>query len=470
MLTKPVCMMTVMGSSGAGKTTLLSALSQRISFGRIEGTCLVDGSPLPKSFQKSCGFVMQGDLHMATQTVREAIEFSALLRQPASIPRAQKMKDVDEILQLLDLTELQDALIGEPGKGLSIERRKRVTIAVELAAKPSLVLFLDEPTSGLDSAGAAAICRLLRRLAQQGQAIICTIHQPSEELFSSFDSVICLQRGGKTVYNGPIGDQGHIETDNEALALALRNTKVIRNYLEKQGAPPCPPDENVAEYLLELTSATRDEEGVWFQRWQASTERQALLREVEETKAFRQAHAREVAVNPELDKEFTATLATQLREVCIRQLKDMWRDSAYSYSVVSSYIAMGLLVAGAFAHSLDHDRLHVRQLNLVVFLTLIIMLVAPVVIQTLIGKYSSVLTLYRSREEQSRLYSWPVLITSFIVMNLPMATFSSLVYWLPTFFIGFYAQPSWKAGYFCLMNLTVTLYLTSMCPPLRLWR
>ena len=76
------------------------------------------------------------------------MEFSALLRQPREVPREQKIADVDYIINLLELDDLQDAIIGVPGAGLGVERRKRVTIAVELAAKPDLLLFLDEPTSG----------------------------------------------------------------------------------------------------------------------------------------------------------------------------------------------------------------------------------------------------------------------------------------------------------------------------------
>lgn len=72
-----------------------------------------------------------------------------------------------------------DAVVGVPGEGLNVEQRKRLTIGVEMAAKPALLLFLDEPTSGLDSQTAWSICTLLRKLANNGQAILCTIHQPS---------------------------------------------------------------------------------------------------------------------------------------------------------------------------------------------------------------------------------------------------------------------------------------------------
>lgn len=330
-------MIALMGSSGAGKTTAMNAIAQRIDFGRMDGTFMVDGSPLPASFGKSVGFVMQGDIHLPTQTVREAIAFSAILRQPKSVPHTQKMKDVDEILHLLELEDLQDALIGDPGAGLSIERRKRVTIAVELAAKPSLALFLDEPTSGLDSAGAASILRMLRRLAQAGQAIVCTIHQPSEDLFQQFDRCLLLQNGGRTVYNGPIGDQGKIETKDEALAMLLRNSNMIRSYFEQMGAPPCAPDDNVAEYILELTATTRDATGHWSAVWEQSPNKAKMDQQIEEVNARRARYAGQVE-DPELSGEFAASYLTQIRELIIRQYKDAYRDSSFTYSLIFSYV------------------------------------------------------------------------------------------------------------------------------------
>lgn len=167
---KPGIMVALMGASGAGKTTLLNTLSQRQKTGVVTGDMFVDGSPLGPDFQRNTGFCLQGDIHDRTQTVREAIEFSALLRQEAAVPRAEKLAYVDRIIDLLELGDLQDAII----KSLGVEQRKRLTIGVELAAKPSLLLFLDEPTSGLDSQSAYSIVRFLKKLSRAGQAIVCT--------------------------------------------------------------------------------------------------------------------------------------------------------------------------------------------------------------------------------------------------------------------------------------------------------
>lgn len=181
---KPGTLTALMGVSGAGKTTLLDCLADRTSMGVITGEMLVDGHPRDNSFQRKTGYVQQQDLHLQTTTVREALNFSALLRQPPHVPREEKLAYVDEVIKLLDMQEYADAVVGVPGEGLNVEQRKRLTIGVELAAKPPLLLFVDEPTSGLDSQTSWAILDLLEKLTKSGQAILCTIHQPSVRTFS----------------------------------------------------------------------------------------------------------------------------------------------------------------------------------------------------------------------------------------------------------------------------------------------
>ena len=150
---KPGELTALMGASGAGKTTLLNTLSQRQTVGVITGDMLVDGKQLGIEFRRgtgcsimillTAGFCLQQDIHDETATIREALEFSALLRQDRSIPRAKKLAYVDEIVKLLELGPYQDAIV----RSLNVDLKKRLTLGVELSAKPSLLLFLDEPTS-----------------------------------------------------------------------------------------------------------------------------------------------------------------------------------------------------------------------------------------------------------------------------------------------------------------------------------
>ncbi|KFZ20043.1 hypothetical protein V501_00332, partial [Pseudogymnoascus sp. VKM F-4519 (FW-2642)] len=210
---KPGMMGALMGSSGAGKTTLLDVLAQRKTEGSISGSVLVDGRPIPISFQRSAGYVEQLDIHESLATVREALEFSALLRQSRDTPDKEKLQYVDTIIDLLELNDLEHTLVGRPSAGLSVEQRKRLTIAVELVAKPSILIFLDEPTSGLDGQAAFNTVRFLQKLAKAGQAVLVTIHQPSAQLFAQFDTLLLLTTGGRTVYFGEIGDEASTVKD-----------------------------------------------------------------------------------------------------------------------------------------------------------------------------------------------------------------------------------------------------------------
>jgi len=133
-------MVALVGASGAGKTTLLNTLAQRQRTGVVTGEMKVDGRPLGLEFQRGTGYCEQGDLHDGSATIREAFEFSALLRQDRKIPRAEKIAYVDTIIDLLELRDVQDAII----MSLGVEQRKRVTIGVELAAKPQVRLCENE--------------------------------------------------------------------------------------------------------------------------------------------------------------------------------------------------------------------------------------------------------------------------------------------------------------------------------------
>jgi ATP-binding cassette subfamily G (WHITE) protein 2 (PDR) len=165
---KPGTLTALMGVSGAGKTTLLDVLAQRISTGVVTGNMFVNGKPLDPSFQRSTGYVQQQgkcgsnqnkmnasntapDLHLETATVRESLRFSAMLRQPKAVSKKEKYDYVEDVIKMLNMGDFANAVVGVPGEGLNVEQRKLLTIGVELAAKPKLLLFLDEPTSGLDS-------------------------------------------------------------------------------------------------------------------------------------------------------------------------------------------------------------------------------------------------------------------------------------------------------------------------------
>ena len=320
---KPGALIALMGVSGAGKTTLLNALSQRQRMGVLTGEMMVDGHPLGPEFQRGTGYCEQQDLHDTTATIREALEFSAVLRQERSLPKSEKLAYVETVLDLLELREIEDAVISS----LGVEQRKRLTIGVELAAKPNLLLFLDEPTSGLDSQSAFNIVHFLRKLSAAGQAIICTIHQPSAVLIQQFDMILALNPGGNLFYFGDVGENG----------------STILKYFKNRGVE-CPPNKNPAEFVLELAAkgATR-KDGTrldWDEEWRTSEENQEVLREIERLKAIR----KQITLpDPFTLHEFASPVWPQTRELTLRMFTQYWRDPSYLYGKLFTATIIGIV-------------------------------------------------------------------------------------------------------------------------------
>ena len=333
---KPGTLTALMGESGAGKTTLLDVLATRVTMGIIQGEMLVDGKQRDESFQRKTGYVQQQDLHLETTTVREALNFSALLRQPAHVSREEKFEYVEEIIKLLDMDEYADAVVGVPGEGLNVEQRKRLTIGVELVAKPALLVFLDEPTSGLDSQTSWSILDLLEKLKNNGQAILCTIHQPSAMLFQRFDRLLFLKKGGQTVYFGPIGEQ----------------SKTLTEYFERNGSHPCPKEANPAEWMLEVIGAAPGSHTDidWYDTWRNSPELERVHRELDDMKNERSQILQRVSTKDHKAeyREFAATFPVQLTEVQKRVFAQYWRTPSYIWSKLSLVIASGLFIGFSF--------------------------------------------------------------------------------------------------------------------------
>uniref|UniRef100_A0A0E0JJJ1 ABC transporter domain-containing protein n=1 Tax=Oryza punctata TaxID=4537 RepID=A0A0E0JJJ1_ORYPU len=193
---RPGVLTALMGFSGAGKTTLMDVLAGRKTGGYTEGTINISGySKKQETFSRVFGYCEQSNIHSPHLTVFESLLFSAWLRLPSEIDSMTRKMFVENVMELLELTSLQDAHVGlAEVNGLSSEQRRRLTIAVELVTNPSII-FMDEPTSGLDARGAAIVMRTVRNLVDTGKTIVCTIHQPSIDIFESFDEGIeCVNR------------------------------------------------------------------------------------------------------------------------------------------------------------------------------------------------------------------------------------------------------------------------------------
>ncbi|KAM1795532.1 hypothetical protein ACFX11_035867 [Malus domestica] len=203
---RPGVLTALMGVSGAGKTTLMDVLAGRKTGGYIEGNITISGYPKKQeSFARISGYCEQNDIHSPYVTVFESLMYSAWLRLSSEINSETRKMFVEEVMRLVELNPLRQALVGLPGaSGLSTEQRKRLTIAVELVANPSII-FMDEPTSGLDARAAAIVMRAVRNTVDTGRTVVCTIHQPSIDIFDAFDELFLLKKGGQEIYVGPLG-------------------------------------------------------------------------------------------------------------------------------------------------------------------------------------------------------------------------------------------------------------------------
>ncbi|KAI8544376.1 hypothetical protein RHMOL_Rhmol08G0291700 [Rhododendron molle] len=174
---RPGVLTALMGVSGAGKTTLMDLLAGRKTGGYVEGNITISGHPKKQeTYARISGYCEQTDIHSPHVTVFESLLYSAWLRLPPEVNSETRKMFIEEVMELVELTPLSEALVGLPGvNGLSTEQRKRLTIAVELVANPSII-FMDEPTSGLDARAAAIVMRTVTNTVDTGRTVVCTIH------------------------------------------------------------------------------------------------------------------------------------------------------------------------------------------------------------------------------------------------------------------------------------------------------
>ncbi|PGH26589.1 hypothetical protein AJ80_01718 [Polytolypa hystricis UAMH7299] len=430
---KPGSLVALMGASGAGKTTLLDVLAQRKDYGEIHGSILVDGRPQSISFQRTTGYCEQMDVHEPTATVKEALEFSALLRQPAEVPREEKLAYVDHIIDLLELTGIEEALIGVPGEGLSIEQRKRVTLGVELVAKPNL-LFMDEPTSGLDGQSAYNIVRFMRKLADGGQAVLCTIHQPSASLFEAFDGLLLLARGGQMTYFGPTG----------------RNSATVLDYFSRNGAP-CDENVNPAEHIVDAVQGYVKVGADWTQIWLDSAERQARLAELD--------RLNEMAIHnvqPEDDQaNYGTSLWFQFIVVLRRQMIKLWRSPEYIWNKILLHLGASLF-SGFMFWKIGNGSF---DLQLRLFAVFSCIFVVPGCINQLQPFFIQNRDIFETREKKSKTYHWAAFIGAQVVSEFPYLIICGTLYFVCWYFtVGFPVQASVSGHVYLQMLLFEFLY------------
>ncbi|KAJ5835346.1 hypothetical protein N7447_001372 [Penicillium robsamsonii] len=434
---QPGNLVALMGASGAGKTTLLDVLAQRKDSGEIYGSVLIDGRPVGISFQRTTGYCEQMDVHLETATVKEALDFSAVLRQPSTVSHEEKIAYVEHIIDLLELRDISEALIGVPGAGLSIEQRKRVTLGVELVAKPTL-LFLDEPTSGLDGQSAFNIVRFLRKLVDGGQAVLCTIHQPSAVLFDAFDGLLLLAKGGKMTYFGETGKD---------------STKIL-DYFTRNGAP-CPPDANPAEHIIDVVQGggTTDKKD-WVEIWSQSEERKQALSQLDALN--------ESSKNVSDYVEDTADYATshwfQFKTVSKRLSIHIWRSPDYMWNKIILHI-FAALFSGFTFWKIGNGTF---DLQLRLFAIFNFIFVAPGCINQMQPFFLHSRDIFETREKKSKTYHWSAFIVAQTLTEIPYLIICATFYFACWYFTAGLPLEASVSGHVYLQMIFYELLYTSI--------
>lgn len=270
--------------------------------------------------------MFQDDQLLTIQTVREAVTFHANLRLP--IPSSEKKTRVEQVLKLFGLQHIANSLIGVPGNGISGGERKRVCIACEVVAAPPL-LFLDEPTSGLDSTSAYYVIQALRQMAQRGQTIVLSVHQPSSQMYYQFDNSIMMSQG-TIVYAGPVSD--------------------AIPYFQSRGYS-CPNNYNPADYMMDVIvdSALK---GVTMELHPSQT----IAQQLDSASTQQPTSSAHSTIIPNQSSNlfkhqllpFATSFAYQFYILCKRGFVTFFRNFGLAPAHTLSAIVLGLLLGGIF--------------------------------------------------------------------------------------------------------------------------
>jgi ABC-type multidrug transport system ATPase subunit len=343
----------------------MDVIAMRKTSGTVTGDIRVNGFLQERdTFRRFTGYVEQFDVQSPELTVRETVLFSARMRlgstQDIVATEEGKVRYVDWVLRKLDLTVIQHFLVGNDEEGgLSFEQRKRLSVAVEMAASPSLI-FLDEPTSGLDSKAALTVMKAMRELADTGRTVVATIHQPSLNIFEMFDELLLLKKGGRTVFFGELG----------------QCCKGLVDYFESLGAPPIEVGENPANWMLKVITA----EDAPCDYAEAFNESELHKRMMQRIDSFNENP------NPRNKIEFSTKFATTLRKrqglINERFRTIYFRSPAYNLSRLAISILIAFILGSVFLNNRHPDvfsETDISSLFATVFISFIIMGVLSII-------------------------------------------------------------------------------------------
>ncbi|RCV18807.1 hypothetical protein SETIT_3G332900v2 [Setaria italica] len=413
---KPGTMLALVGGADGSAATLLKCLSGRKPpGGSFTGDILVNSTKPSADFSRSVGYAEQLDAHQPYLTIRESLQFSASLRLTNVISKTRRHIHVELVLDQLGLQYYGNHLVGSlrDGTGKTFEVAKKLTIAVELAANPS-ILFLEEPISGLDSSGTSAILSILSQLPVSGQTVIATVSHPNTRALSYFHQAIILTQEGRQAYFGPVGLNCH---------------EILGYFTAIPRVPPYIQTQNPISFVMGVT-------GLGIQR-----RRTAVIDFAEE---FQNSHLHEVAMkvvntamkNKKFGKEkdsnmisisynYPASFIRQIGLVLLRTQRFLWRNVNYTYSRFTGCAMIGLLMGSLYFKIKYEDTYGVTSRSLYTYMQTI--LIGVISANNVIPQIGTDRLAY-FREMRSKMYlpiSYPV---SWVISEIPYFLVATLAF------------------------------------------
>ena len=455
---KPGSVTALMGSSGAGKTTLMDVLAQRKSSGKVSGTISLNGVPVTGAAQtgRVLAYCEQADHHFLLSTVEEALEFSARLRLSSSVTEAERKAFVKHILHELEMDAMASRLVSTLAPG----ERKRLTIGVELASN-SPILFLDEPTTGLDARSAVVVMQAVQRIAKTGRTVICTIHQPSKEVFLLFDRLLLLQSGGNCVYFGDVGENGQSIVDhfiNLKMPAPHPQVKPPESGLED-------PAVNVAVWMLQVVQPGGIEDASakalaepppYAALYKASPlfeENKAVLTELTVSKGGKG----NIATIDSSD--YAQPFGVQFRSVLHRLTMQQWRSGEFQFAKLVPCFILGLVLGVIFFKIKDDDPAGMQS-KLSSLFSAVVFAGMTVAAGSIPPFFSTREAFYR--ETTSRTYHPLAHGLSFIIVELPYILVGVILMALPFYWMVGFRADAGTFFYFLVVMYSIAIVMTAL--------
>lgn len=283
--------------------------------------------------------------------------------------------------------------------------------------------------------------RFLKKLASAGQAIVCTIHQPSSILIQQFDVILALNPGGNMFYFGPVGENG---------------ADVVKYFADR--GVQCPPHKNVAEFILETAAKGNKRGGKridWNEEWRNSEQQKEVLAEIERIHATR-SQAR-IDAGDRVEHEFAAPIWLQTTMLTRRVFTQYWRDPSYLYGKLFVSVVIGIFNGFTF-YMLGNS---IQDMQNRMFTLFLILVIPPTIVNAVVPKFYENMALWQARELPSRIYGWFPFVTAMVVAEVPIAIASAVVYWLLWYYPTGLPTDSATAGYVFLMTMLFFLFQAS---------